>query len=53
MTYTKKKKKRIKNDRRRASVEILAMLKLIPRFVLTLGGVKGTDNGRNEEIKRK
>lgn len=52
MTYIKKKKKSLKNNRR-ASVEILAMLKSIPRFLFTLVGVKATDNGRNAEIQRK
>lgn len=50
MDYIKKKSL---ENKRRASVEILAMLKSIPRFVLTLGGVKATDNGRNAEIQRK
>lgn len=54
IAYLKKKKKKrsIKNNRR-ASVEILAMFKSIPRFVFTLVGVKATDNGRNAEIQRK
>lgn len=53
MDYIKKKKKRSLKNNRRASVEILAMLKSIPRFVFTLVGVKATDNGRNAEIQRK
>lgn len=53
IAYLKKKKKRSIKNNRRASVEILAMFKSIPRFVFTLVGVKATDNGRNAEIQRK
>lgn len=51
MAYIKKKKN-LKNNRTRASAEILATLKSIPRFLLTSGGVKATDNGRNKAIQR-
>jgi len=47
------KKKNVLKITGRAFAEILAAHKSIPRFLLTSGGVRATDNGRNKAIQRK
>lgn len=47
------KKKNVSKITGRAFAEILAAHKSIPRFLLTSGGVRATDNGRNKAIQRK